>query len=317
MNPKRTRIVFIAGYGRSGSTLLGQMLGRVPGAVFVGELRDIWARGVIDNEPCGCGQEFRRCEFWNAVMQRAFGGLAGLDAVQMLADQGTIDKNRNIPMLVLLDRVPGDFAAAKRPREYVRAMAQLNRAIIETAGARLIIDSSKDPSTLCTLARAPELELNVIHLLRDSRAVAHSWARRKKQFDTGGQVKFMPQYSALQSALEWDWFNGWCSALKFLGHRRMRYVSLRYEDYVREPRSLLQRTSAALGLEIPDSDFDFIGADGSAELGQNHAISGNLSRFAIGKIRLKPDDEWRSAMSAARARWIKVLTLPLMLGYGY
>jgi len=127
----------------------------------------------------------------------------------------------------------------------------------------------------------------------------------------------MPQYGALQSALYWDWFNGWCSALKFLGRRRMRYVSLRYEDYVREPRSTLERTTAALGLEIPDSDFDFIADDGSVELSQNHAISGNLSRFAIGNVRLKPDDEWRNAMTSARARWIKALTLPLMLGYGY
>jgi hypothetical protein len=179
------------------------------------------------------------------------------------------------------------------------------------------VDSSKAPSSLCTLARAPELELNVIHLLRDSRAVAHSWSRRELVFDTGRRMEFMRQLGTVRSALEWNWFNGWCTALKSLGRDRMRYVSLKYEDYVREPRSSLQRVTAALGLEVPDSDFDFIGADGCAELSQNHAINGNLSRFAIGKIGLKPDDEWRSAMTSTRARLIKVLTLPLMLAYGY
>ena len=49
------RVAYIAGAGRSGSTLLAMMLGTLPGWVSVGELRHLWARGVEENQLCGCG----------------------------------------------------------------------------------------------------------------------------------------------------------------------------------------------------------------------------------------------------------------------
>jgi hypothetical protein len=311
------KIIYIAGYGRSGSTLLGQMLGQLPGAVFVGELREIWGRGLIANEPCGCRRELRDCEFWNAVMEHAFGGLARVEPSQLVADQLLIDRNRHVPSLALLNRVPADFTAARRPYEYVRTMVRLYHGIAAAAGARLIVDSSKDPSSAYTIARAHELDLGVIHLLRDSRAVAHSWSRHKKHYDAAGHMEFMQKVSPIRSALEWDWFNGWSATFKFLRGRRVRYVSLRYEDFVRDPRASLIRVIRSLGLELDTTSLDFVAADGSVELLPNHAVSGNPARFSTGKIVLQPDEEWRTAMNPAQARWIKALTWPLMTVYGY
>src|SRR6476469_754930 len=54
-------VLFIAGWGRSGSTLLDRMLGQVPGVFSAGELRDIWDRGVREDRLCGCGQPFHEC----------------------------------------------------------------------------------------------------------------------------------------------------------------------------------------------------------------------------------------------------------------
>ncbi|WP_420910932.1 sulfotransferase [Thermus thermophilus] len=41
MSQEKVKVVFIGGYGRSGSTLLDRMLGQVEGFVSVGELRHI------------------------------------------------------------------------------------------------------------------------------------------------------------------------------------------------------------------------------------------------------------------------------------
>src|SRR6188474_2812517 len=49
------KIVYLVGTTRCGSTLIGSLLGQVPGAVHVGELARIWQEGMIDNVRCGCG----------------------------------------------------------------------------------------------------------------------------------------------------------------------------------------------------------------------------------------------------------------------
>ncbi|MCP5113102.1 MAG: sulfotransferase, partial [bacterium] len=61
------RILFIAGCWRSGSTLLGDLLGAVSGFCHVGELHHVWRRGLELNWLCGCGERFRSCPFWREV----------------------------------------------------------------------------------------------------------------------------------------------------------------------------------------------------------------------------------------------------------
>ena len=80
----RARVLFIGGWGRSGSTLLDRVLGHVPGVVSLGEVREIWVRGVIEDRPCGCDRPFSECPFWTEVGDRAWGGWRSFD----VDDQG-------------------------------------------------------------------------------------------------------------------------------------------------------------------------------------------------------------------------------------
>ena len=52
-------IVYICSHGRSGSTLVGSVLGLCDGYCYVGEVRDVWTDGLAENLPCGCGRPFR------------------------------------------------------------------------------------------------------------------------------------------------------------------------------------------------------------------------------------------------------------------
>ena len=45
-SPDPVRVLYVAGAGRSGSTVLANLLGEVPGFVSVGEVRFLWERGL-------------------------------------------------------------------------------------------------------------------------------------------------------------------------------------------------------------------------------------------------------------------------------
>ena len=74
------KILYIAGATRSGSTLLHDIMAQLDGFVGVGEIRDIWHYGLVDNRRCGCGLPFRSCPFWSSILFEAFGEVDDLSA---------------------------------------------------------------------------------------------------------------------------------------------------------------------------------------------------------------------------------------------
>ena len=64
---EKIKIVYITGYGRSGGTLIGRLLGDTKNAFFIGELRNFWKYGILKNHDCSCGQKFDMCDFWKQV----------------------------------------------------------------------------------------------------------------------------------------------------------------------------------------------------------------------------------------------------------
>ena len=61
-------VVYIAGDGRSGSTLLSRLLNQLPGWLALGEVRYFWERGLQQNRACECGHPFGECPLWREVV---------------------------------------------------------------------------------------------------------------------------------------------------------------------------------------------------------------------------------------------------------
>ncbi len=332
-----SRVVFIAGEGRSGGTLLGQILDGLSDFVYVGELRNIWHEALEQNDPCGCGERFRNCEFWRAVVEKAFGSFERLDVREMLNMHRSVARERFTPMLMLLNRVPADLLGSKLPRAYQDALSKLYSAIRQVAGKSVVVDSSREPSQALVLARIPSIDLRLLHLVRDSRAVAFSFLRRKAQFrddialqhpkpvltssasrtlafDEDGVQRILLRQGAVASALWWTWRNAWTSGIPRLRRRRIPYTRLRYEDLVRDPRDAITRVFEQL--ELGEADLSLI--DGpNVKLRVNHAISGNPVKFNSGGIGLRIDDEWRRAMRERDRKVVSAITGRLMRQYGY
>src|SRR5689334_1414693 len=167
-------VLYVCGMPRSGSTLLDLMLGQFVGHCDVGELFYLWQSGVERNFRCACGQHFDECPFWGEVGRQAYGGWANIDVQQVRALQRRVDATGKVPLIVGSRVTPGFRQDLER---YTALITKLYRAIAQVSGAKVVVDSTKRPSLAYILARAPEIDLRLVHILRDPRGVAYSWSQ--------------------------------------------------------------------------------------------------------------------------------------------
>jgi Sulfotransferase family len=308
----RVRVLYVGGLGRSGSTLIERLIGQLPGVCPVGELVHLWERGITENERCGCGEPFRQCLFWQQVGTAAFGGWDQVEVSHVAALGLRVDRNRFIPALARRDLRPEMRAALT---EYTSYYARLYAAITQVSGCELVVDSSKNPSLAHCLRWQPDIDLRVLHLVRDSRAVAYSWSRQVVRPDTDHQ-SYMTRYSPAMAAGLWNAQN---AAFHLLARRGCPTLRSKYEDFIAEPELTLRRVTGFAGLPAQVS-YPFLTADGAstwAHLGGGHSVSGNPMRFTTGQIPIRRDERWRTSMPKAQQRAVTALTLPLLAGYGY
>ena len=308
---EEVKVLYIAGWGRSGSTILGRILGQIEGFFSVGELRYVWDRGVVENRLCSCGVAFMDCPMWREIMGQVLDPNSGLDAEALidLRERGLRTRH------VLFTPTHGGLQTrVARMTGYVETLEKLYRAVQGVSQSRVIVDTSKFPSYAYILRNVPGIKVYLVHLVRDPRAVAYSWAsRRKPELDTGKTTDdLMASHSLVGSSLTW---NEWNLAIEKVWRREPeRYMQLRYEDFVRSPRTAIKdilRFIGEGGLEVPFSDEHQVSLEAS------HTFSGNPNRFRNGTVKIESDEEWKQELSNAHRATVTALTLPGLVRYGY
>lgn len=310
---QRLKVLSVVGAGRSGTTVLASILGEVDGFVGAGELRWLWERGVVAGRPCGCGAAPLECPVWAPVITQTLGGLGRPATPEAVADvvaaQHEVAHWRHYPRL--LRAGAGDdrgWDALRLVREVTGATCA---ALAATTGARVLVDTSKRPADTAVLAGMPGVDLYVLHLVRDPRAVVHSW-RRTKEYAAGGRTGAIGKRGLAATVRRWTSNGLWAEALR----RRLpasRWLFLRYEDFVAAPRPAVERILAHVHEPGPAPFTD----NHTVALHPNHIVAGNPSRFTTGSVAIRADDEWRRVMPE-RDQWlVGLMTLPLALRYGY
>ena len=298
------QVVYVGSWSRSGSTLLDLMLGAIPGFVSAGEVRYLWDRGLVEGQLCGCGAPVPRCPFWQTVLAEAFGPDTPPDPAEMVALRDRVDGFGRLPLRAPLAGLDRDL------RAFRAVLARLYPAIARAAGATVVVDSSKYAAYGRIVARTPGLELRLVHLVRDSRAVAFSWTRTKRLLEVADEERFMRVMPAWRSAMFWALEN---IALELVRPTARRAALLRYDD-------LTERSGSALSLILERLELsgDTAGlAGGRIPARPNHTVAGNPIRLAAGEIAVRPDNEWRDRLESGARRTVTALTWPLLLRYGF
>ncbi len=300
-------VLYIGGVGRSGSTLLAYLLGQLEGYVVAGELKFIWSKGVRENELCGCGAPFADCPFWRDVGRAAFGGWNEVDTEEVLGLQAQVTTGRSISSL-LAGVDPGPSFA-----RYSELLRQLYGAILAVSGGRIVVDTSKTPVEALVLARVTGIQCRAIHLVRDGRGVAFSWAKRGvRRPEVAGEEAVMLDYRPLYIAPRWVYGNLFFELLR----TRVPTARLRYEDLVRAPQEYVEAALRGSGAPTDHAGLEALGS-GRVTLGTLHTIGGNPMRFAAGETPVRADEAWRREMPPGSRRSVTAVTWPLLLLYGY
>ena len=300
-----TNFVFLMAHSFSGSTLLSFLLGAHPEIATVGEM--FIAQG-IDPETyvCSCGQPIGECPFWRRIsLEMAARGIP-YDVRRNEASFRTNGVGRVSHLLLSAEPRGAALETARSAalalipgakRELDRRL-RINEALAEVVtglrGARAFLDASKRPGRLLHLRRIPSLDIRVLHMVRDGRAVTRSTMRNLGRGAEEGA-------------------RSWLGSVQDAERLRPRFpadrwMTLRYEDLCVDPRATLDRISSFIGVTPGGSVPDFRSVD--------HHIIGNRMRLShTSEISL--DERWRTEMPAEQIRAVEKIAGPTLERYGY
>jgi hypothetical protein len=294
------KILCITGWCRNGSTIIGNILGEIPGVFHVGELHFLWknSAGQGANGSCGCGQELTACPVWSQILP--VGKPAGLPAPDW-ADT-VIRRQQAYVRTRHTWRVLNRGLHCDGIRAHAALMTGIYHAVAARTGARLIVDSTKIPGEAALLPHLAGVTPYYVHLVRDPRAVALSWSQQKD---------YCYVMSPGKSTAYWHGFNLASRAIT----RRYpeRSLFLRYEDFIADPPATIDALLELCGEEGPNPM-----RGRTIELHTNHTVTGNPDRFRVGATLIRPaDNPWPTSLSRPGRLAATALSVPLFQRYGY
>lgn len=295
---RRPRVLFIVGKGRSGSTLVGDVLGSRPAVFHVGEVWRLWSHGILGPHSCSCGLRVEQCSLWSVVLDQLASGPARW-AIE--SPERVVEMQRNLFGFGGMVRAVGTGRYRSSARSYEELMSDLYRIVADETGSDLLIDSSKWPLDPSLLAPSSDLQPFVVHLVRDPRAVAVSWKKTKTFPDSDSP---MPRFGPLHTAMSWTART--MAAEVVVRRLNSAGLTLRFEDFLGRPDEKVREIGRLVG-ETWDTAVDELGA---VDLLPGHTVMGNPSRFVSGRVIL-------ATPSTVEAPLVGALTWPWRRRFGY
>lgn len=303
-------VLYIAGSGRSGSTLLDRMLGQADGVAAVGELAQLWLPGELDKLVCGCGEPVRTCGFWSEVARRAFGGWESPDFATAVALRQVVTRHRYL-MFQLVPWLSPGFRA--RSRRFAALVRRTYDAISAVSGCPVVVDSSKEAAFAYLLVRARQPGLRLVHLVRNGNGVAYSWTKAVSKPEMGNPDAQLARFHPVRMAVRWVGYNVLVDLLRLT---RVPMLSVRYESLVEHPREGLSRVLRHAGLPVAATDIGFL-REREVHLTVSHTAAGNPMRFRQGAVTLRVDEAWREKLGRRDRLIVTAIASPVLLRFGY
>lgn len=263
------RLVFVASLSHSGSTLLNLLLGIHPNLVGLGEIDTVLQMNPAKLESekvmrCSCGERVAVCRFWAPTIA----------AILAFPDSTLVER-----------------------------YAILFESFQSTYGPNFqIVDSSKYLGQLRTVKDLPDIDLKVIHLIKDVRGFVVSqrdatdaelkYHRLPVLFRSVTLSRWLYLHSIKTSAyLFWKWYLRNLAVGRLVKSPQIKHVRVGYDELAQQPERILPRLFDFLGLETP-KDLTLVPRNTNS-----HAFMGNPMLGDKQKMEgIHYDDRWKSRM---------------------
>ena len=297
-------LVYILGFGHSGSTMLDLALGAMPNTESIGEI--IRLRKEIDwNHPCTCGISLLDCPYWTHV----------LSLYEAKLEANGIDEGSDDPMEFTKILRKGEHqeyfkgvfngsnisAPQAIVEDYGLRSYLLLQSVQEVSGSKVIVDSSKNHRRLILMWLSGLFDIKVVYLYRDSPELINSLYRRMKSLfkeimKHNKDHELGQEYvKSLESKLNKDAglkdvskyiisislsFKNKIRSIEYLKRFGLDAASVHfvnYRDIVEDPQSSISAICKHVGIEFDNDVIDF-DSDHYFLKKMGHNMGGNFMR---------------------------------------
>ena len=277
MKSDKPKVIYIAGSPHSGTTLLDLVVSSSKYNFSVGEL---WAWDKFMNQEdegynnytnCTCGLDLKECPFWSKVTNQ-FVNHYVTNAYETAQEKKQLRNFAVIPNKKYQD-------IELRPNDYITLLKKVFKTKQESSqDFKYIVDSSKKSSKLLQLLQSNEIDLKVIHIVRNGTAFYNSM----NKIETGKGF--------LEIHLFWLKEN--LAIQKMLKQANANFYQLSYDNFAKNPSKHLNKLGEWIGLDLSNYENDI-------QSKEYHNIGGNLMRLK--KFRgIKYDDSWKKNLSIVK-----------------
>jgi hypothetical protein len=298
-------LLCIAGTSYSGSTLLSFLLNAHPRMVSVGEETGPVRASGRGAYPCSCGRPIAHCRFWRRVSYRmgACGIEFGPDQWDVRYELGQGGLARRLLSRSLRIRFIDDLRdAASQAMPPFRSRIELNarnaalvRVILEMTGKKVFVSAAKNPLRVRHLDRIPDLDVKVLHLVRDAPAFVSSAMTNRRLSSPARPIRYWNgnarQIEQLQKTFSAD-----------------RHLRVRYEDLCSDVAGQLARIAEFMDLPPMTGPIRFRAAE--------HHIVGNRMRLSE-SADVVLDEKWRARLPPELSKRIEHATRVYRRRFGY
>ena len=255
MDADNIKLAYILGAGHCGSTLLNLLLNGHSQAIGLSEMH------YVQKYACQNGGAENPLDepFWDQV-RACWEGAVGQSFENIHTASPSWRELRTL--------------SSNDIEKFGRDNAHLARCVGEVAQASLVVDASKKWQRLALLQKAENIDLRVLYLVRDGRAVLNSYVRKFGRFSIGFRRWLAPSLTA------------------FRLRRRMvpeHWLRVRYEDLATDPEAQLRKICRFLSVAYEPQMLSF-------RSHSDHGVRGNRMRGRSNEtIRL--DERWRQELS--------------------
>jgi len=327
-NNEKLPYAYLLGASHSGTTLLALSLNAHKDVATIGESAP-GGMGCANTYRCSCRELIQQCPFW----RRLAGEIAHASPEFDVGNFGTAFNMSPNPVIrrVLRMEHRGVFLESCRDLvlrlspswrwQFARSAANcvaLASAVLRLKQARVFVDSSKIAHRLKFLLQVPALDIKVIHIVRDGRAVSLTYMNQAGFADAAdprlrsggrGLPPGSPPAGLKMDRAADEWRRCIRSAQLLLRQLpKQKWMQVRYEDFCATPRATLDRIFAFLGLDPGRTASDFRSVE--------HHILGNGMRLDM-TSQICLDERWRSVLTEDDLRVFDSIAGDLNHRYGY